>query len=76
VERAAKGREWGDAPTFEVSSKTAAGVDEVFTRAVQAVLAGAVDPGKGGAGGSVMGAGRTPAQASTEPKKDKKCTII
>jgi GTPase SAR1 family protein len=59
-ERQAKARTW-DCQTFEVSSKTNEGVNEVFSAIVSAILAFSTDPSKGGAGGSVMGAGRTPA---------------
>lgn len=58
-ERQAKARAWG-CETFEVSSKTNEGVSECFAAIVSAVLAVNVDPSKGGSGGSVLGAGKTP----------------
>jgi small GTP-binding protein len=75
AEREAKAREWGTR-SFEVSSKTDEGVAGVFTEIIKAVLTKTVDPNKGGGGGSVMGAGRTPARKDTTPDKKKKCSIM
>ena len=58
-ERQAKARAWG-CQSFEISSKTNEGVNECFAAMVMAILAVNVDPGKGGSGGSVLGAGKTP----------------
>lgn len=75
-ERKAKAKAWG-ARSFEVSAKTDAGVKDVFQEMIKAVLASSINPGKGGAGGSVMGAGRTPARKdAAPPKKDGKCIIV
>jgi hypothetical protein len=57
-----------------VSSKANVGVDDVFTRMVQTVLASTTDPTKGGGGGSVLGAGRTP-QPDVQYKK-KGCIFL
>eukprot|EP01138_Halocafeteria_seosinensis_P005837 gb/GECG01005966.1/.p1 GENE.gb/GECG01005966.1/~~gb/GECG01005966.1/.p1 ORF type:complete len:143 (+),score=20.82 gb/GECG01005966.1/:1-429(+) len=78
IERNSKAREWG-VPSFEVSSKDNIGVDEVFTKMVQEVLRQSVDPQKGGGGGSVMGAGRTPEERNAKPEggdRKKKCSIL
>ena len=72
-ERNAKARQWG-CHSFEVSSKTNAGVNDVFERMVQAVLA-VSEPEKGGGGGSVMGAGRQPV-SDTRIYKKKACAIM
>jgi GTPase SAR1 family protein len=73
-ERLAKARQWG-CQSFEVSSKSNTGVTEVFERLVQAVLAVSSDPTKGGGGGSVLGAGRTP-QSDTRIYKKKTCLFM
>lgn len=58
-ERLAKARQWGPATqSFEVSSRTNEGVSEVFEKIVTAVLATSTDATKGGAAGSVLGAGK------------------
>lgn len=76
IERNSKAREW-QCQSFEVSSKENIGVDEVFTKMVQEILKTSVDPQKGGGGGSVMGAGKTPEQRDTKPKeRGKKCAIL
>ncbi len=75
-ERKAKAKAWG-ARSFEVSAKTDSGVKDVFQEMIKAVLASSINPSKGGAGGSVMGAGRTPARKDAAPaKKDGKCIIV
>jgi small GTP-binding protein len=70
-ERLAKARLW-ETQSFEISSKTNAGVDEVFEKLIQAVLQNSSDPMKGGGGGSVLGAGRIPQQETVVYKK-KSC---
>ena len=78
IERNSKAREWG-VPSFEVSSKDNVGVDQVFTKMIQEVLKSSVDPQKGGGGGSVMGAGKTPEERDSKPsggEKKKKCSIL
>lgn len=75
-ERKAKGKAWSSR-TFEVSAKTDAGVKEVFQEMMKAILASSVDPSKGSGGGSVMGAGKTPARKDATPTKDNgKCLIV
>lgn len=77
-ERLAKARAW-DCQSFEVSSKANEGVNEVFTAIVSAILAFSTDPTKGGAGGSVMGAGKTPAvgpEGTSGPQYKKKTCVF
>ncbi len=75
-ERQAKARQW-NSQSFEVSSKTGQGVQEVFERMVQAVLAQTSDPGKGSSGGAVFGAGKTPAaEPAAKVYKKSKCVIL
>lgn len=73
-ERVAKGRQWSS-ETFEVSSKTNDGVDQVFERMVQDILV-VSDPGKGGGGGSVLGAGKLPATEEKERTFKKKACVM
>lgn len=74
-ERVAKAKAWG-CLSFEVSSKeNGAGVNEVFEKMVQAVLAVSGDPTKGGGGGSVLGAGKLPV-SDTMIYKKKKCAFM
>lgn len=75
VEAAAKAKEWGS-QHFELSSKTGTGVREAFMGIVGAVLSTGMDPSKGSGGGSVLGAGKTPARHATAPKEKKTCTIF
>jgi GTPase SAR1 family protein len=76
-ERVAKGRQW-NSETFEVSSKTNEGVDQVFERMVADVLVVSSDPAKGGGGGSVLGAGKLPATEDSKEKtfKKKACVML
>ena len=72
-ERLAKARAW-NCLSFEISSKTNTGVEDVFEKIVQAVLATSDDPTKGGGGGSVLGAGRVTASDTVVYKKPRgKC---
>jgi GTPase SAR1 family protein len=76
-ERLAKARQWG-CQSFEVSSKTNEGINDVFEKLVNAVLTTSMDPSKGGGGGSVLGAGRMPSGTETAlpvPKK-KACLFM
>jgi GTPase SAR1 family protein len=59
-ERLAKARQWG-CQSFEVSSKTNEGVNDVFENMVSAILKSSSDSSKGQGGGGVLGGGRTPA---------------
>lgn len=75
-ERQAKARAW-NCQTYEVSSKTNAGVAEVFEKMVQAVLAMSSDPAKGGSGGSVLGAGKSAAAGDGSMTfKKKACKLL
>lgn len=74
-ERLAKARQW-NCLSFEVSSKANIGVEEVFNQMVQAILASTTDPTKGGGGGSVLGAGRTPAPDGSVTYKKKGCLFL
>lgn len=73
-ERLAKARAW-NCKSFEVSAKTNNGIGEVFEQIIQDVLV--ADANKGSGGGSVMGAGRTPSNASLVlPQKKKACVFL
>ena len=74
-ERAAKARAWG-CKSVEVSAKTNVGIDEAFTAIITDVLTG--DATKGSGGGSVLGAGRTPASElhTALPPKKKACAFL
>ena len=72
-ERNAKARQWG-CLSFEVSSKSNQGVNEVFEKMVQAVLS-VSEPEKGAGGGSVMGAGKAPV-SETRIYKKRSCAIM
>ena len=75
-ERQAKAKAWGGCPSFEISSKAeGAGVNDLFGKMVQSVLAATGDPSMGGGGGSVMGAGRLPVSDTTLYKK-KRCALM
>lgn len=73
-ERLAKARQW-NCQTFEVSSKTNEGVNEVFERMVAAILASSTDPTKGSGAHSVLGAGKEvagdvfPGVSTAKPKR-------
>lgn len=74
-ERVAKSRQW-NCQSYEVSAKTNDGIDEVFERMIQQVLALASDPTKGGGGGSVLGAGKLPAPEEARTFKKKTCSML
>ncbi len=71
-ERLAKARAW-NCKSFEVSSKTNVGVAEVFNEVITDILT--ADASKGSGGGSVLGAGRTPAN-DLLPAKKKACSFL
>ena len=73
-ERAAKARAWG-AKSFEVSSKTNAGVNEAFMEIITAAMQSSGDFSIGTAGGSVMGAGLT-APDVYAIRKRKVCSFL
>lgn len=76
-ERLAKARAW-NCKSFEVSAKTNVGVNEVFDAVVTDILTVGGDGGKGTGGGSVLGAGRTPATdlAAAAARKKKACVFL
>lgn len=74
-ERVAKSRQW-NCQSYEVSAKSNDGIDEVFERMIQQVLALASDPTKGGGGGSVLGAGKLPAPEEARTFKKKTCSML
>jgi GTPase SAR1 family protein len=71
-ERQAKARAWS-CKSFEVSAKTNTGIAEVFEALITDVLR--ADASKGTGGGSVLGAGRTPA-GDIMPTKKKACVFL
>lgn len=74
-ERLAKARAW-NCKSFEVSAKTDVGIGEVFQQIITEVLTSSNDASaKGAGGGSVMGAGRTPASDLLPPKR-KTCSFL
>lgn len=62
-ERQAKARQW-NCQSFEISSLTNEGVNEVFEKIIQAILALTTDSTKGSGGGSVFGGGKPAAEAA------------
>ena len=71
-ERTAKARAWG-CKSFEVSAKADTGIGDVFTALITDVLS--ADASKGSGGGSVLGAGRMPAN-DLMPAKKKVCAFL
>jgi len=74
-ERNAKAKKW-ESSSFEVSSKEDIGVRDAFTKMIEAILMNSSDPSKGSGGGSVMGAGKMPAQRDTAPKKKRGGCVV